>query len=132
MDTKQVIVIRKDLGMRKGKIAAQATHATKIMLFQYAEFDNDGFRLDYHKYGEHSEAVKNWISGLFTATVVSVDSEKEFLEIEKAAKNKGLITAKVTDAGKTEFHGIPTLTALSIGPAKVEFFTGITDHLKLL
>ena len=38
----------------------------------------------------------------------------------------------ITDAGKTEFHGIPTLTALSVGPANIDKFIGITDHFKLL
>lgn len=132
MDTKQVIVIRKDLKMRKGKIAAQATHATKLMLLQYAEFDEEGFSLDFNKFGEHAEAFKFWISDKFTTAVVSVDSENEFLDIEKRAKEKGLIVAKIRDSGKTEFHGVPTLTALSIGPASIEAFEGVTDKLKLL
>jgi PTH2 family peptidyl-tRNA hydrolase len=132
MDTKQVIVIRKDLGMRKGKMVAQATHATKLMLLQHADFDDNGFRVDYDKFGKHSEAIKAWLKGLFTTTVVSVDSEADFLEVEKQAKEKGLVVAKITDAGKTEFHGIPTLTALSVGPANIDEFIGVTDHLKLL
>lgn len=46
MDNKQVIVIRKNLKMRKGKMVAQATHAKKLMLLQYADFDSNGFRVD--------------------------------------------------------------------------------------
>lgn len=132
MDTKQVIVIRKDLKMRKGKMVAQANHATKLMLLQYADFDSNGFRLEYDRFGRHGEAIKAWINGLFTTTVVSVNSEAEFLDIEKRAKERGLVIAKITDAGKTEFHGVPTLTALSVGPAMIDDFIGITDHLKLL
>jgi PTH2 family peptidyl-tRNA hydrolase len=132
MDTKQVIVIRKDLKMRKGKMVAQATHATKLMLLQHTVFDDNGFRLDYDSFGIHREAIKAWINGMFTTTVVSVDSEADFLEVERLAKERELVVAKITDAGKTEFHGIPTLTALSIGPAKVDAFIGVTDHLKLL
>jgi PTH2 family peptidyl-tRNA hydrolase len=61
-----------------------------------------------------------------------VNSEEEFLEVKQKAVESGMIVSAVLDAGKTEFNGVPTLTALSIGPARVEEFSDITSHLSLL
>lgn len=132
LNVKQIIIVRKDLGMRKGKIAAQVAHGSSLAIMQHAVFHDDGFNLSYQSFGEHSEAVKQWQTGLFTKIVVTVNSLEELEQIENIAKEKGLISAKITDSGKTEFHGIPTVTVLALGPMESSYFEGITDNLKLL
>tara|TARA_B100002019_G_C21225572_1_gene577173 strand:- start:862 stop:1269 length:408 start_codon:yes stop_codon:yes gene_type:complete len=132
LKTKRVIVVRKDLKMRKGKIAAQVSHASKLTFLNMATFDEQGFRVNYSSYGDHEEAFKNWIENIFTEIVVGVESEEEFDLIANKAKEKELPVFVVTDIGKTEFNGVPTKTVLSIGPADETCFDGVTDGLKLI
>src|SRR5262245_5559289 len=67
---KQVIVMRKDLGMRKGKMIAQGAHASLKVLIDAGAPDADGaaftFRID--------DAAAAWLGGRFTKVCVSVDS----------------------------------------------------------
>jgi len=114
---KQVIVLRKDLNMRKGKMCAQAAHASlKATIENFTHY-----------------CVQQWLgNGKFTKIVVGVDSEEELLEVLQNAKKGGLITALIVDAGLTEFDGIPTTTCIAVGPASSEMLEPITGHLKLL
>ena len=129
MTPKQVLVIRKDLNMRKGKIAAQAAHASMKVLLDLLTIPNPGVReLDLRE----NDALFYWITGLFTKICVSVDSEKELLELHQKAQEAGLLVGLIEDCGATEFHGIPTKTCLAIGPAYPPDIDPITSHLKLL
>jgi len=113
---KQVIVIRKDLKMRRGKEIAQGAHAAMAFLIK----------------GDFTRANLNtWLHGGQTKICVSVDSEEELLEIYNNAKDAGLIVNIIIDAGRTEFNGIPTNTCIAIGPNKSEDIDKITKHLKL-
>lgn len=76
--------------------------------------------------------VRKWLSGQFTKIAVSVDSEEELFKVFIQAKEAGLITTMITDAGKTEFNGVPTNTCISVGPATSDDLFPITGHLKLL
>lgn len=113
---KQVIVLRKDLNMRKGKMCAQSAHAS-----MKATLEN----MDH-------PSVKEWLAGKFTKIAVSVNSEEELFEIYNNAKEAGLITSLILDAGLTEFDGVPTHTAVAVGPAEYKDIDKITGHLKLL
>lgn len=113
---KQIIVMRKDLGMRKGKMIAQGAHASLK-----ATLEN----LEHPK-------VKEWLSGKFTKICVSVDSEQELFDVYNNAVQNGLIAALIIDAGLTEFDGVPTFTCIAVGPATTEELEPITGHLKLL
>lgn len=113
---KQIIVMRKDLNMRAGKMISQGAHAS-----MKATLDN----LDHPN-------VEDWLLGAFTKIVVSVNSEEELFQILQKAKSADLITALITDNGKTEFNGVPTNTCIAIGPANHEELLPITGHLKLL
>jgi len=125
--SKQVIVVRKDLNMRKGKMVAQGSHASmKAVLDQMVSKDGKMI-LDLK-----DEALKSWIDGKFTKICVSVDSEKELHEIFGKAKSAGLTCSMITDAGLTEFGGVPTKTCCAIGPNWAEDIDKITGHLKLL
>ena len=130
---KQVIVIRKDLNMRKGKMVAQGAHASMaavldrmVILSHKKEIQEKTLIL------ESGTPMESWINGLFTKVCVSVDSELELLEIYEKAKAAGLIASIITDAGLTEFAGVPTKTCIAIGPNWSEEINEITGHLKLL
>ena len=111
---KQVIIIRKDLNMRKGKMVAQGSHAS---LGAYLDSPNTVALL--------------WLENGQTKICVSVDSEEELIEIHKKAKVAGLPNVLIRDAGHTEFKE-PTLTAVGIGPCEAELVDPITGSLKLL
>lgn len=116
---KQVIVMRKDLGMRKGKMIAQGAHASLSFLTR--------------KWGKKlTSEEEEWVEGSFAKICVSVDSEEELLEVFQNAKAKGLTVHMITDSGKTEFHGEPTKTCLAIGPHRASKINPITGDLKLL
>lgn len=123
---KLVIVIRKDLGMRRGKEISQGGHASGAWLSRRVQKTvNSGDELLL------SEEEKEWINGSFTKACVQVNSEAELLEVHQKAKEAGLNSILITDMGLTEFNGVPTNTCCGIGPHEVEKFTGITSHLKL-
>jgi PTH2 family peptidyl-tRNA hydrolase len=129
MPTKQIIVVRKDLNMRKGKIASQVAHASMMFLTKsLAKYRKENKNIEEL----YSDVQWQWIDGSFAKIVVYVNSENELLEISKKAKEANLDVHHCVDSGATEFHGIPTLTCIAIGPANEEDFKGITTELPLL
>ena len=125
---KQVIVMRKDLGMRKGKMIAQGAHASlKIFLDRAATGDGGGTYAF-----TTTPAMASWLGGRFTKVCVSVDSEAALDAVVAAATAAGLPCALITDAGATEFHGVPTRTCCAIGPAWTDEVDAITGSLPLL
>lgn len=128
MESKQVIVIRKDLKMRQGKAIAQGAHASLAVFFdRIKSIDRDSITI-----GDLDREMLSWIEGAFTKIAVSVDNERELFEVYQAAKKAGLPVSLITDAGKTEFGGKPTKTAVAVGPADLKKVDEITGHLKLL
>ncbi len=125
---KQVIVVRKDLNMRKGKLAAQVAHASVGSLTEYMRGDNEHINI----YIPKDTPMYEWLMGRFTKIVVSCDTEEQLIDLKIKAAVKGILTVLITDAGFTEFNGIPTKTCLSIGPDKNEKIDEIVGHLKLL
>ena len=111
-DLKQVLVIRTDLDMGKGKMAAQAAHAA------VAAADKSSYKADWLRQGGQK-------------TVVKVGSEQELIEILLAAKQAGLPVTMVEDAGRTQIAA-GTRTAVGIGPAPGKDIDKITGKLKLL
>lgn len=129
MNTKQVIVMRNDLNMRKGKQIAQGSHSSISFLTKNVIFDKNKLIIDPKI---DIEILKSWMDGSFTKICVRVDSEEELLEIYQKAIDCGLPAHLITDAGFTEFHGVPTKTCVAIGPYISEEIDKITGHLKLL
>lgn len=130
---KQVIVMRKDLNMRKGKIAAQAAHASMAVLLGrmdkgFGTQTTEGWMLRM----EPGSALAQWLNGAFTKICVYVNSEQELLDIVASAKAAGVINALITDNGLTEFNGVPTVTCCAVGPAYAHELEPITGHLPLL
>lgn len=136
-NTKQVIVIRKDLNMRKGKLAAQASHASMAFLtkgmdwYPCSDGDEYVFSTKPMKYRDTHE-IDHWLKNSFRKICVYVNSEEELEEIHQKALDKGLISHMIIDNGATEFKGIPTKTCLAIGPHWDTKYEGLTDHLPLL
>lgn len=117
-EPKQIIVMRTDLNMRKGKMIAQGAHASMKVLLDYQ--NHPWPALDY------------WLEHSFAKICVRVDSESELLKVVSDAQRAGLHYALIQDAGRTEFHGVPTLTCAAIGPEFPEALSEVTDPLKLL
>ena len=119
---KQVIVMRRDLGMRRGKEIAQGAHAAMIWLAFRIRQPGPTF----------TEAERRWLDGPFTKVCVRVDSEEELLGVIRAAQEAGVMAHLCVDAGRTEFHGVPTPTCCAVGPDFPDRIDPITGHLKLL
>lgn len=132
METKQVIVIRKDLNMRKGKMCAQAAHASmKVILDEMCSYKFDKYT-HYHMSVNEKTPMENWLNGTFTKVVVGCDSEEELIDLKNKAIDSEIPCSIIQDIGKTEFHNKPTYTALAIGPGEIEKIDKITGNLKLL
>jgi PTH2 family peptidyl-tRNA hydrolase len=115
-DIKQVIVVRTDLDMGKGKIAAQVGHACVLG----AE----------HVRKSHPEWWSEWWGGQ-EKVVVKVSGIKELQEIKRHAIDLNLPWSEVSDAGHTQLAP-GTTTCISIGPAPENLIDKITGDLKLL
>ena len=135
MKIKQIIVIRKDLGMRKGKMCAQAAHASlgifTDMMTAYSHGKNDEWTM-YQFAVENNSPIDMWIKSTTRKIVVGVNSENELLDIYEKAKEQQIPVHLVTDLGKTEFGGVATNTCLALGPALDENIDKLTGHLELL
>jgi PTH2 family peptidyl-tRNA hydrolase len=129
---KQVIVLRTDLNMRKGKMIAQGAHASMKVLLDRLEIVDDKDSDFLVRAFSSSEDIESWISGSFTKIVVGVSSEEELLKIYSTANNSGVLCSLIRDNGHTEFNGVPTYTAVAVGPGTIEGVSKITGHLKLL
>jgi peptidyl-tRNA hydrolase, PTH2 family len=126
MEHKQVIVLRKDLNMRKGKMVAQGAHASMRAILNGSRREGDVLVIPLDARNEP------WLRGRFKKICVSVNSESELLGLHQRALDAGLITALIRDAGLTEFGGVPTYTAIAIGPDEDAKVDELTKDLSLL
>ncbi len=129
---KQVIVMRKDLNMRKGKMVAQGAHASLgdiLGMMSVTESDN---RRIMTLEVEKGSPLEQWINGGFTKICVSVNSESELIDIYDRAKELNIPCALIRDAGLTEFNGAPTITCCAVGPDDEENVDKVTGELSLL
>lgn len=111
---KQVIVMRADLKMSAGKLAAQACHAS---IGAYKKADD--------------KIIREWELEGGKKVVVQVKSEQELFEVYELVKAALMPSFLVKDAGHTELPP-STITCLGIGPEKDEKIDKITQDLKLL
>lgn len=109
---KQVILVRKDLKMPKGKMIAQCAHASLEAALK-------------------SNKLKEWQKKGTKKVILKVKDEKELLHYHELAKKNKLTNALIKDAAKTFFKA-PTITCLAIGPDKEEKIDKITKDLKML
>ncbi len=117
MEFKLVIVMRTDLSLSCGKLAAQASHAAVCCAFAARK--------------SHPKWFKKWQAEGAKKVVVRVEYLDELMFLEKKAKAQKLPTCLITDAGLTE---IPpsTVTCLGIGPGPNPSIDPITGDLPLL
>jgi peptidyl-tRNA hydrolase, PTH2 family len=117
---KQVIAYRRDLKMRKGKIAAQVAHASLAAVVRGEHGPVDELRVALDGPTAH------WLRHRSAKVVLSVEDEAALTAIHDLARRAGLPRALITDSGRTEFHGVPTRTAVAVGPATEEEVDAIT------
>ena len=139
-DTKQVIVIRRDLKMRRGKEIAQGSHASLAFLTRkqvYQKIDNSGFPIEIPSsyYANSScvlsEAEYHWLNSSFAKITLQVPDLESLMDLHGKAQGLGLESHLITDAGRTEFDGVPTVTCLAIGPDWCDKIDEVTKTLKL-
>lgn len=111
---KQVIVARQDLKMSKGKLAAQASHAS----------------LEAYKRANH-KLRQTWEAGGSKKVVLKVRALRTLKSLHQRALKLGLPSALIRDAGHTELRP-GTVTCLGIGPAKEEDINKVTGRLRML
>ena len=138
MGTKMMIVMRRDLKMRKGKIAAQAGHACVDAILAALKKEDRLGDIEMTQGGmtlKNTDKVPTSLSDWFvsgcTKVCVYVDSEEELLCIAADAEKRGIIAAVITDWGLTEFHGEHTKTCLALEPLPAEVADELTGGLSL-
>lgn len=131
MGTKQVVVIRKDLKMRRGKEIAQGGHGILGGVLNLMTKEENGDMIKYSLEFKKGSFMDEWLNGIFTKVVCVVNSEEELLELHNKALNHNIPSILITDRGTTEFHNVPTNTCICIGPYKSEEINEITGNLKL-
>ncbi|NUN11564.1 aminoacyl-tRNA hydrolase [Candidatus Micrarchaeota archaeon] len=114
---KQALVIRTDLQMGKGKLAAQAAHAS-IDSFQEALYKDP-------------DSAQQWLEEGMPKIVLKVQTDKELIDLFKHAKSLKLPCSLIHDAGHTQIAA-GSVTALGIGPAEEQKINQVTGKLKLL
>lgn len=115
---KQVIVVRSDLKMGKGKVAAQVAHAA----LEAAEAARR----------KHPDWYDAWRDGGQAKVVVKTEGGEEALEsLQKQARKLGLPVALIQDRGLTQLEP-GTTTCLGIGPGPAGEIDRVTGKLKLL
>lgn len=138
---KQIIVIRKDLKMRRGKEIAQGSHASMAFITHRMQENNDGVRMpeQFQKCGDFdlfgylglTYPMVEWLKASFAKVTLQANSEEELMAVYNKAKEAALEVHLITDSGVTEFGGIPTKTCLAIGPDLSENIDPVTRNLKL-
>lgn len=123
-NTKQVIVMRRDLKMRRGKEIAQGSHASMAFL-------THNLKKCLEEQTDLSEAAVDWLASSFRKITCKVDSEEALISVFDAARAAGLEVHLITDSGATEFHGVPTRTCLAIGPDYDDVIDAVTKDLVL-
>jgi PTH2 family peptidyl-tRNA hydrolase len=122
---KQVIVIRRDLRMRRGKEIAQGAHAAMAWLTRRMVFGDASASVNL------SAAEMDWLAGGSRKVTVTVTSEEQLMAVYEKARAAGLVAELITDSGRTEFHGVPTPTSVGIGPDYDDLIDPVTGDLDL-
>lgn len=128
-EVKMVILVRKDLAMTPGKVAAQVAHAV-LKVFM----DKSVLSWDEHL-GDHRRVptpvyITEWLQGSYAKVCLTVESEAEMLELVAKSESSKIWTTVITDEGRTCLHG-QHKTVAAIGPYYTDAINLITGHLKL-
>ena len=128
-DVKQVIVIRRDLKMRRGKEIAQGAHASSAwivsMLADAVDRTSGAVTVTIDPVG------LVWMTSSWRKVTLQVTTEDELVGLHEAALERGLRSHLIHDSGRTEFGGVPTITALAIGPDRSAIIDEVTGNLPI-
>lgn len=111
---KQVILVRGDLKLPKGKLASQCSHASVEAMLK-----------------SHKDDIEKWKKKGMKKVVLKVKDLGELEDLKKKAEDKGLVIGLITDMGKTVVEP-GTVTCLGIGPDTEEKIDKVTGKLKML
>jgi peptidyl-tRNA hydrolase, PTH2 family len=115
MAGKLALVVRADLGMGRGKIAAQVAHAAVAAVLA----------------SSRSRDFAAWLEEGQPKVVLKVASAEQLLEVARRADAAGLPVELIRDAGRTQVEpGTPTCCA--VGPADSARIDAVTGELSLL
>jgi PTH2 family peptidyl-tRNA hydrolase len=111
---KQVILVRQDLKLPKGKLAAQVSHASLEAALKSSR-----------------EKLGKWRGEGAKKVVLKVKDEIELLQFQRLAGEKKLVVALIADAGRTVLEP-GTTTCLAIGPDEEDKIDAVTGKLKMM
>lgn len=129
MKVKQVIIIRKDLKMNKGRMVAQGAHASIAVILDEMDSWFDCVSGQESKHLKLNNELEPWINKSFVKVCLGVDSEIELLDILNKAKDARLRTSLICDDIGI---GERVNTCIAIGPNFSDKIDKIVGHLKLL
>ncbi|XP_012868674.1 PREDICTED: peptidyl-tRNA hydrolase 2, mitochondrial [Dipodomys ordii] len=113
---KMILVVRNDLKMGKGKVAAQCSHAA-VSAYKQVQRKNP-------------QVLKQWEYCGQPKVVVKAPDEETLIELLTHAKMLGLTVSLIQDAGRTQIEP-GSQTVLGIGPGPADLIDKVTGHLKL-
>nr|XP_033778717.1 peptidyl-tRNA hydrolase 2, mitochondrial isoform X2 [Geotrypetes seraphini] len=113
---KMVLIVRSDLKMGKGKVAAQCAHAAVSAYKQVLKIN--------------PELLKQWEYCGQPKVVVRAPDEEAIIQLLSHAKEVGLTVSLIQDAGRTQIAP-GSRTVLGIGPGPSRLIDIVTGHLKL-
>ncbi len=114
IEYKQVILVREDLKLTRGKMSAQASHASVGAVLK-----------------SHKDDIKKWQDQGMKKVILRVKDLPLLMEYKRKAEDAGLICILITDAGHTHLEP-KTVTCLGIGPDKAEKIDKVTGDLPLI
>ncbi|KAG0326060.1 hypothetical protein BGZ99_010199 [Dissophora globulifera] len=123
---KMVLVVRSDLGMGKGKAAAQCCHATLANYKELLKKSPEACAVAL----SIAIALKRWEYCGQAKVTLKVDSEDDMLLLQAQAQSLGLAAHCIRDAGRTQIAA-GSRTVLAVGPGPISVVNGVTGHLKL-
>lgn len=116
-DVKLSVAVRTDLGMGRGKIAAQVGHAA-VMSLERVRVSHPGW-------------ASEWLDSGQAKVVVRAGGPKELHGLKMRAIDLGVPWSEVADAGRTQV-GPGTVTCIGFGPAPAPAVDRVTGELRLL
>ncbi len=114
---KIVVLVRTDLDMGKGKVAAQVGHASVELALRAQKMDRRSFDA--------------WMSGGQKKAVLKVANKNEMIHYMNKARSNGLYICIITDAGRTQVEP-GSQTCVGIGPAPCNDIDRVTGDLKMM
>ncbi len=114
---KVVVLVRTDLDMGKGKVAAQVGHASVELALRAQKMDKKAF--------------DSWMSSGQKKVVLKVSNKDEMIRYMNEARSNGLYTVMITDAGRTQIEP-GSETCVGIGPAPCSEIDRVTGSLKMM